>query len=378
MRVKLIPIVTALALLCTGCSGNFLPQSQDIAHTEIMQTLAVDRASNGLYTVTAAGGVRSGDQGSDSQPPVVLSASGVTIANACLTIELAGDSNISYSHVLECLIGEDTARESVWPLVDYMERDYETRMNAKVFVTEGMTAKELIDAATQEQTAVTDRLEAIARDVPMKESDWPYTLNMLLQDLSDNGAALLPVLYLDESGENPEVCPGGLAWFKDGAMRGILSKPLSRAAWLLQNAPENSIFEVELPEGGAASLRLTSVKRTLSPKWENGTLTGLAVNLKIGVALADLQSDQRHTQGTELLPTLEGTISDYLEQGMGEVIALSQQEGADFFHLSREIAVQSAPHKAALNAHWEEWFPKLPVEVQVETTVERSYDTSLP
>lgn len=378
MKPRVLPLALALALLLTGCGGDFLPQAKDIAHTEIMRTLAVDQEEDGRFAVTASGGVRSGDEGSESQPPVVLTARGMTVANTCLTIELAGDSDISYSHVLECLIGEGMARESVWPLVDYMERDYETRMSARVFLVRGMTAGELVTAATSDQTAVTDRLEAVARDVPLREADWPYTMNNLLLDLKDNNTSLLPVVYLDEEGENPELCPGGLAWLKDGAYRGTLDTRLSRVAWLLQNTPENSNFEVELGEGGVASLRLSSAQRAIAPQWEDGRLSGLTVTLRLGVALADLRGAGEDAGGERFLKELEGAVSDYLKEGAEEVIALSQKEGADFLHLRREIAVKSAPHKAALEEHWEEWFPGLPVTVEAEVAVERSYDTSLP
>lgn len=376
---KTTALLTASLLFpLSGCADTFFPAAEDIAHTEMMETLAVDAGEGGLFRVTASGGVRPGDDGGESQPPVILSAQGVTIANACLTIELAGDSDISYSHVLECVLGEDLARESVRPLVEYLERDYETRMSAKVFLASDRPAGELLTACGDAQTAVTDRLEAIARDVPLSAEDWPYTLNTLAQDLADNGAALIPTVYLDESGENPELCPGGLAWLRDGKLGGILSDRLSRAAWLLEGRPENSIFEVELSDGGTAALRLNRVEQTLTPVWSGDTLAGMQYQAKVGVALADYQSGDEDLHGEALLSALEGAVSRYLENSTEELLRLSQEEGADFLHLCREMALQSPAHKVALAEHWEDWFPALTLEAEVETEVERSYNSSLP
>lgn len=380
-RILTTLLTTLLALLLclplSACGDTFLPSSQDITHVEMMRTLAVDMGENGLFSITASGGVRPGSQTSDSQPPVVLSANGTTIAGTCLTIRTAGDKNVSYSHVLECLIGERLARQGVEPVADYLERDYETRMNTKLFLVEGMEPGELIQEATTEQNAVTDRLEAIGRELPLKSEAWPYTLRNLLSDLADNGAALIPVVGLDTSGETPEISPEGLGWLKDGAYVDKLDRNLSQAACILTSHAESGMFEVESEDGGRAAVKLTDTDCTLTPVWEDGRLTGLNASIQVKADLSDLEGATLEGQGMALLTSLEDAVSAHLKRGAEEVIALSQQEGADFLHLQRELAVKSPSRKRALAENWDEWFPSLKVTVEVTTAIERSYDTNL-
>lgn len=371
-------LAAAFCLLLAGCSDTFLPSAQDITHVEMMRTLAVDVGENGLFSITASGAVRPGSQTSDSQPPVVLSASGTTVAGVCLTIRTAGDKNVSYSHVLECLIGERLARQGVAPVADYLERDYETRMSTKLFLVEGLEPGELILEATTEQNAVTDRLEAIARDLPLKSEAWPYTLRELLSDLKDNGAALLPVISLDTSGETPEICPEGLGWLKDGAYMGALGRKASQAACVLTGNAESGMFEVELSGGGQAAVKLTETECSLTPEWDGARLTGLTAEIQVKADLAELEGTVLTGREAEVLASLEDAVAAYLKEGAEEVVALSQREGADFLHLRREIAVKCPSKKQALEESWDAWFPALDVTAEVSANLERSYDTNLP
>ncbi len=364
----------ALSALLTGCGSDFLPQGKEITQIELMRTLAVDAGEGGLTTVTAAGGVRSDPDGGDSQPPVVLTATGLTVADACLTIRTAGESTVSYSHVQECLIGEDMARQSMEPIVDYLERDYATRMDTKLFIVQGATAGELVEGYTTEQSAVTDRLEAISRELPLKSEAWPYTLRHLLSDLKDNGAALVPLVALDDSGETPDIQAVGLCWLEDGVMAGTLNRRLSQAASLITGNGESDVFEVALDTGGAA-LKLTSADCAILPQWEGDRLTGLTLTLTAECALTELQGHNLQQEGTALLDQLEVALSDYLRQGMEEVLALSQSEGVDFLHLRRLAAMACPGKKNTLNECWNSSFAALELEVDAQVTLERSYDT---
>ncbi|MCD8340990.1 MAG: hypothetical protein LUC87_02410 [Clostridiales bacterium] len=367
-------LTAALAVTLTGCGSDFLPKGREITQIELVRTLAVDRAEDGMTQVTAAGGVRSDPEGGDSQPPVVLAAQGLTVAAGCLTIRTAGEHTVSYSHVLECLIGEDMARQSLEPIVDYLERDYDTRMDTKLFIVQGGTAGELVESATTEQNAVTDRLEAIARDLPLKSEGWPYTLRHLLSDLKDNGAALMPMVTLDGSGETPEIQAVGLCWLEDGRMAGTLDRRLSQAASLITGHGESAVFELAL-EDGSAAVRLTDARCDILPQWEGERLAGLKLTLTAECALVELQGHDLQQEGTALLDRLETALSDHLRQGMEEVLALSQSEGTDFLHLRRLAAMACPGKKETLNQCWSGDFAALTLETEAEVTLERSYDT---
>ncbi|MCD7856282.1 MAG: Ger(x)C family spore germination C-terminal domain-containing protein [Clostridiales bacterium] len=367
-------LAAALAVSLTGCGSDFLPKGKEIAQIELMRTLAVDEAEGGLTRVTAAGGVRSDPEGGDSQPPVVLTAQGLTVAATCLTIRTAGDSTVSYSHVQECLIGEDMARQSLEPIVDYLERDYATRMDTKLFIVQGATAGELVEGYTTGQDAATDRLEAIARELPLKSEGWPYTLRHLLSDLKDNGSALMPMVTLDDSGETPDIQAAGLCWLEDGRMAGTLDRRLSQAASLITGNGESAVFELELEEG-AAALNLTDADCATPPQWEGERLTGLTLTLTAECALTELQGYNLQQEGTALLDELEAALSDYLRQGVEEVVTLSQSEGVDFLHLRRLAAMACPGKKEVLNECWSSDFAALALETEAEVTLERSYDT---
>ncbi len=366
-------LLTILCTALTGCSNAFLPESRDITNVQLMRTLALDPGEEARVAVTAAGDIQPSDEGGEAQPPTILSWEAPTVFSACLTMQTYGDGYISYGHVSQCLINADLPEQMGGYLLDFVERDFEMRMDIDLYaVTEGRAADLLTETASETQSA-TQRLESVACDLKLTSQGWPVTLRDFLIDLADNGCALLPVAALqEEEGETTIVCDH-LCWFREEQLGGELTGEQSRAAAILLDQAKSGVVETTLSDGSLVGLRLTGAEVRWQPQWEGDTLTGVTAQVSVTADLAELRGNADPYE-PPVQEELNRCLAQKLEGQLQELLDLSQAENADFLHLGRRLGVQCPARSGALQENWAEWFPQLTLTAQVETAVERSYD----
>ncbi|MCD7928524.1 MAG: hypothetical protein LUF80_06665 [Oscillospiraceae bacterium] len=368
-------ILTIICTMLTSCSNTFLPESRDITNVQLMRTLALDPGEEAQVAVTAAGDVQPGDEGGEAQPPTILTWEAPTVFSACLTIQTYGDGCVSYGHVSQCLINADLPERVGGYLLDFIERDFEMRMDIDLYaVTEGRAADLLTETASGSQSA-TQRLESVARDLSLTSQGWTVTLRDFLIDLADNGCALLPVAALQEEEGETTIVSDHMCWFREERLGGELTGEQSRAAAILLGQAKSGAVEVTLSDGSLVGLRLTDAEARWQPQWEGDTLMGVTAQVSVTADLAELRGDADPYEPS-VQEELNRCLAQTLEEQLQDLLDLSQTETADFLHLGRRLGVQCPARSDVLQEHWDEWFPQLTLTAQVEATVERSYDVN--
>lgn len=376
--MKKIAQLTGITMLCLsliGCSGDFFPVARDITNVQLMRVMALDKGEEERISVTVSGGVRPGDQGSEAQPPVILTWEAPTVFAACLTIQTYGDGYISYGHVGQCVLSADAAQEAVSDLLDFLERDFEMRVDTDLYVTTEGKAADLLTQVASKDKAATDRLDSIARDLPMESYGWPVSVRDFLIDIEDNGCAMAPVARLKEEEEEMTIACDNMCWFQDGKFGDELDRELSRAAAILTDNGKISPVEVTLSDGSVVGLRVTNVTCSWKLNWEGDVLTGAEAQINVKADLAELQGDADIYQYS-VQQEMDEKLCQELEKPIQELLDLSQKEEADFLHLGRKFQVQCPARSYSLRENWDQWFPDLKLRIKVDGIVERSYDVN--
>lgn len=384
----LLILALGLYLLLSGNSSDLLPWARDITQVKLMRTIALDVGDEELIQVTLSGGLqRQGQEGSDTLP-LLLSRQGMTVFGSVQALQTESDGYVDMGHLSDCVIGEALARKGIDGLADFLERDFSMRLGTRLFLLAGDTGETALRMTSSKTTALTDRLEAISQNRTYGGKDWPFTVRTYLADTEDNGVALLPVLELADNpdydpegqGEQPEkeIHLTGLACLVDQRLAGALSKEESRGASLLSGWDQLDRFQVELPDGTVAGIRLVLCQCRWEPEFdETGRLTAVTARLEVQGELNEL---------TGWADLTDPAVLNALEQGfLGQVTGLaqaaldrSQGDGADFLHIRRQLVYQCPAHSAQLLAHWEEWFSTVELHAAAEGSVERSYDVDMP
>ena len=215
-------------LLC-GCSPRFLPQPKDISNVELVRTLAVDSAPEERVKVTVSSGVKQEESGSGGKEPLILEREAGTVFAACQMIQKSGSGYVSYGHVTECIIGKGAAEAGIDRILDYIQRDYEMRLDTLIFFTEE-TAAEIVIKSGSEDIAATDRLQEIGKELPLESKGWACTVREFLTDLYDNGWAMMPVVRLQKEAEQDTLVSDGMALFQETSLKGRFPPELGRGS----------------------------------------------------------------------------------------------------------------------------------------------------
>ncbi|MCD8382833.1 MAG: hypothetical protein LUC30_07965 [Clostridiales bacterium] len=384
----LLALGLGLYLLLSGYSSDLLPWSRDITQVKLMRTMALDVGDGDMVQVTLSGGLQQQNQDGSDTLPLLLSRQGLTVFGSVQALQTESDGYVEMGHLADCVIGEGLAREGLEGLADFLERDFSMRLGTRMFLLAGDTGENALRLTASKTTALTERLEAISQNRTYGGKDWPFTVRTYLAETEDNGVALLPVLELadnpDYDPENRDERPEreihltGLACLVDQKLAGVLTGEESRGASLLSGWDQLDRFEVELPNGTVAGIRLVLSQCRWEPEFdETGRLTAVTARLEVQGELNELTGWADLTDA-EVLETLEQGFLRQVASLAQAALDRSQGDGADFLHIRRQLAFQCPAHSTRLLTDWEDWFPTVELRAAAEGKVERSYDVDLP
>lgn len=359
-------------LLC-GCSPRFLPQPKDISNVELVRTLAVDSAPEERVKVTVSSGVKQEESGSGGKEPLILEREADTVFAACQMIQKSGSGYVSYGHVTECIIGKGAAEAGIDRILDYIQRDYEMRLDTLIFSTEG-TAAEIVTKSGGKDIAATDRLQEIGKELPLESKGWACTVREFLTDLYDNGWAMMPVVRLEKEEEQHTLVSDGMALFREAKLQEKFPPELGRGICLLLNQGDMSYLDLATQEDGVAGVKLTGQNCKWNACWEGEVLTDLTAEIQVQVDLSEvsgeldeLDEDTMSRMERILAKTLTGEVVQVLEQ---------EQKLGDFLHLKRTLMAQYPMKAALIQRQWEQWRKNLTFHVTTGCVIQQSYDVS--
>lgn len=379
-RIFLLLLTFPLSITLSGCAHlTVLPIARDIANVQLMRTMALDEGEDGKIKVTVSGDVRPGGDGGGNQPPVILKEESETVFGAVLHIQTYGDGYVSFGHISQCILSGAAAQSErgAVELLDFLQRDFETRMTTDLYLTEEKAAADILTETASETESATERLESLRRDFGLESQGWRVTAGDFLQDMAENGCGLVPILKLEKAEDGTTIVSESMGWFRNEKFRGKLTAEQSRGAAILEEKLESGGVELTMSDGTLLGLRLTGARCRWRPIWEGDRLTGIEVKVSMTADLAEAQG-QVDLFRPEVMKEAERRLSGIITGELREVLSLSQGEKTDFLHLKRKIAGKSPSKYRILDTNWERWFPDVPIRIETDCDIRRSYDVTNP
>ncbi|MBR2666784.1 MAG: spore gernimation protein GerC [Oscillospiraceae bacterium] len=376
-------LTAALLLLLSGCGDGGVRDvtvAREIEDLELIRAMGVDRTEDGVrVTLASAREIASGgeEKSGGGNEAVVLSQSAGTVSQAVARMQSFGSKGVFYGHIGSYLVGETLARDGIRDYLDYVERNPEMRLETDLYVIRAGTANGAIAAMTGEGYDINERLEFLQENADLSADTHPVTVRMFLIRTERYGSTICPALRLTEHREgdgargDSALLPDGFAVLTDGRLRGYLDGEAAYGASLLMNETSEDTVTVTAPGGVRVALTLSDCRTRVRPEFDrDGTLTALRVTtrLRAGVDEVEGRLDLESMAVTEALCRSLETLE---RSRMEEALALAKSWNADCFGLGARAAL-AAPFR------WREeaWSPAaVPVIVEVEAQVERSYDS---
>ncbi len=251
--------------------------------------------------------------------------------------------------------------------MDWLVRTPKAPPQALVFVTNGKSAREILEFAPDQK--VLPGLQFITSGQSADKYDRTYFIPVwkfeqkLIYETKDTYAPLI-----DISPKEGNYRISGLAVFNGYRMAGKLDAKEAQAFGILTGRMSSGGMSFEIPQGQLITIR--NVRGRTKIKVIAGADQVPVFEIKSTVtAILDELTDEKNDLTTKEKEALERLVARSLKQRMTLVIKKLQEYNSDVINFGEEYRVQHQDwwEKTA----WKEVFPKVPFRIGVKVTIEK-------
>lgn len=397
---RLIPLL-CLGVILTGCSAmeDFYPNRREIDEIEYIHAVAVDKSSENpdliRVTVTAkkekeAGGGKTQAEGKSSgdEPgsALVLVSEAETIFKALRKFQTYGDRQIFWGHAKFLIMGEEAAREDISKYLDFFSRTSDFRNNSYVYIAKGTTGEEILNMSNVGKFYIPDKLNNMRKDTgylsisgEVQLMDIMAVMGKSTSDVFIPTVYIAPVEFGREGGTQiPPVRMDGYGVIKDFKLVDYLSADEARCFNFITDRVKSGVITVKEDKSGSnVAMEITQKRIKIIPQLESGSLKSIKIKIDLRTALIEQQGrvmifDEKN------LNKLEEKQSEVVRKEVEKAIEKVQKYKADIFDIGWHVHYRHPVIWESIKGRWNEIFKDLKFDIEVNTTIRRTYNIREP
>lgn len=352
-RGILICLFCIPALLMIGCWDQNL-----LKDTDLILGTGFDLTPDGQVLTTFVI-----DKGTNYQ---VFSSVGHTPRDALLNIGHRMQGIIDTSKNRFILIGEELAKQDIYPLLEVFYRNPKSALNAKIAIVKG-TAQQLLQTPFAENQNILMSIDKQLKTNEKKTYISKLDLQSLRTTMFDSGEDVL-VPYLGRGAT--DISTLGLVMFNRQRMTGTLDK-LDSTICLIIDDKYGPKAELSIPLGNTKKLNsfitfnVLKSKRDLQIDIQN--VVNVTIDMQLKLEIIEFAHD--HLDDKEQIAQLNKKIESVLTTKAKEIIKKLQKANCDALGIGRRL---NAYHHAYWNSvNWVEEYPKIKMQPKITVEIQR-------
>lgn len=370
----------SLILLCFIALGSF--SSCEKAGTElsdlmIIQGIGIDVTSGG-YKVTVEilnneqSGSPSGDSSAENKTKI-YNATGESVASALMKLTTKSGNKPFYAQNRVIVLGETTAQRNMGDVLDFFERNYDSRASQLLCVAKGGKAEEVIRAKLLNDTVKSKILEK------MLESSYEQSLVPRVRIIDavntmkdDTTFLCVPAVSVQKNGENQDFSLDGCALFdKDESFCMYLSSGDAQGLAFLDNNIREGFISADLPNGQKATFVLVKGKTHYKILKENGRLH-YKLNIDVVCDLEEVGGAEFFSTDDDFMEKIKSAAGATIaETAENTIIALQSEHGGDAVRYGRRLYLYDNKEYEKLKNNWDKEFKNSITSLSVNVTIRR-------
>lgn len=399
MRTKIILGITIIAfVIITLFNSDLMPLRREISDMEIIMIAGLDKVGE-EYMITfikrnQSSNPSSGDGEDSSGRSQVISMTADSYSVALRQLQTTTDKFTTASHIKYFIVGEDTLKDDFEHITDAVARGYQTRLNSKIYMAKGMTAKEFLEKASKLEFKVEEKLRN------MENNFWSKSIRIDTDILdfghisfSDTGEGLIDTLEFyatadekkkdnmessiggkeDQTKDEISFGYGGAAIISNCEVGGFLTKEQTTVANYLLGEDNVNVINIQDKE----SFVVFRVEQLNSDVGFSFDERGYINNIHIDITF---KANYEETNATspifteEMIEYFESKLNEKVKEEVEGIINLEKEKGIDFLYLREKLELKY-PYKYEKN---KEEFMKLlqraSVTVESAGRIQTTYD----
>ncbi len=372
-RLVLIFIIVASLVMLNSCEGT----GTELSELMIMQGIGIDLTEGGYSVcVEILNNEQSGSPGGDStseNKTKIYSAEGETVGEALHSLVTKSGNLPLYAHNRVIIIGEKASNESLEDILDFFERDYDSRPSQLICVAKNSKAEDIIRAKLLMDSVKSEILENMLEESYNQSLVPRVRIIDAINYLKDETTLLcVPAVELEKSGENENYQLSGCALFgKDATFSRYIDSQVASGIAFLNNDIKKGVIVAPLPNSKMATYLINKGKTTYKVTEENGSL-----NFKIKISIS---CDLDEVEGEEFFNADNGVLEDFQNAASAAVcktaentiVVLKQNHGGDAVRFGRVLRLKEPKLYEKYKSDWENAFKNAQVSLKVDITLRR-------
>lgn len=372
--------------------------------------MGLDKSENDKLEVTfrvskPVQGQAGGGKGStDLKSSTMISLEADTIPDAVTEAYSSLSRKIFLAQIQLIVISEELARqENIRDLLDFLERNRESNIQARVLIARGIKPKEIMASQSElEYLSIYHLINVFKQSEDVSFMRDVALFDIFRKNVAEGDEAYISIVQLfqgregqssqpDSAEEHEKQLPkmedlsiGGIAVFNQGIMVGSFDTVQTRAVLLVDENEQRGMISLANPlaPDKFVNVKMIGSQSTKSVKIVNNTndpSEDLLLSVKIKAeGIINYQQGTGDLTTPDMIKLIEGQIAEHLRYEIQSVIAITQKDfKTDIFEFGRIV------HKHHLN-YWrniEDWnalYSELPVDIEVQFKLKGSGYVSKP
>jgi spore germination protein KC len=400
-RIIVCTVLILLLLNLTGCKNSFLPKPKEINDLQLVQVIGVDKLTDDpndcMVTIASknleAGGEResSGNMGggtnqnpgSSKLKALVLTSRGKTIFDAVRNMQTHSSKSIFWGHAEYYLIGEEAAKDDINKYIDFLIRDHELRIESKVYIVKGTTAKDLIEKFNLSGFFILDKLDSLGQNISLLSNSEEMPIHRLIRFIDvHHASARVPCIQLvnrdSETGmQIKDIDTCGYAIFGSFKLAGFIGTDISRGVNLITNTIDTSVVTIKDKTGKDVSLEIIDSDTKVVPYFNGDELEGILLKTKVTSNIGEVQSQTNFTD-EDSIKHMASHQSEVLKNEMKSALEEVVKHRSDCLEICDRIRLSRPLKWYKIKDRWMQLFPSVPIDIKVESSIQRTYDIRDP
>ncbi|HEX9061260.1 MAG TPA: Ger(x)C family spore germination protein [Clostridia bacterium] len=367
-------IVLSNTVLLTSC-WNY----REIDKLAVVAGVAVDKGTDHKYRITVETIQISG--GKDTKPKSkLISVEGDTMFDAARNeISLSG-KRLYWSHAKVIILSKEIARNGAIKVIDWYNRDSETRADVNILISGGETAREIFEGQeTSEDIKSFNLYQMIQNERSLSKAPnieiWKFINDLELEGISP----VIPSVILKKT--NNEAVPhiNGSAIFSHDGLIGFINEDESKDLLFIRNEVKAGVL-VQMEQGregnSPVSLEIFDNKTRVNPSVKNDLIDGINISTDTRVAIDEIDGSENYIDDAGR-KKLERDAEKTLESNIEQLIKKVQEDyGVDIFGFGAKIHEDYPGLWSRISNNWKKNFKNLKISINSKIDIRNSAMTS--
>lgn len=362
-------IILINSIFVTGC-WNYKEVDQFL----IVTGIAVDKGTDDQYKITAEIAQISGGKDSKTTSKTVA-AEGKTMFDAARNMISLSGKRLYWSHTKVIILSKEIAGEGVTKVTDWYTRDSETRENVYLLISEGASAKEILDVeGTTEDIKSFILGEMIKNQVSLSKAPVTYVLQFDIELRTKGKATIIPAVSLKKINNKMVAQVMGSAIIKNDKLLGFLNGDETKSLNFIRNKVKGGVLTEEMQtDNGPVSVSLEIFdSKTKVATVADGREIEINLDIDTTVAIDEIGGTESSIDEKKLIE-LEQSAENTMREQIQALIRKTQSEyGADIFGFGEKLREDKAQVWKSVENNWEKVFKDLKVNVEMSVHIKNS------